>query len=70
MNRTLFSGNAAALPQNKGQEQMRAPAGGISGLSGLSREETEKMFILSLCLLLSQEGTDESVILGLMYLLT
>ncbi len=36
----------------------------------LSREELEKMFILSLCLLLSHEGADRSVILGLMYLLT
>ena len=36
----------------------------------LSGEELEKMFILSLCLLLSHEGADRSVILGLMYLLT
>ena len=33
-------------------------------------EELEKMFILSLCLLLSHEGADRSVILGLMDLLT
>ena len=36
----------------------------------LSSEELERMFILSLCLLLSHEGADRSVILGLMYLLT
>ena len=34
------------------------------------REELERLFILSLCLLLSQEEADPSVILGLMYLLT
>ena len=34
------------------------------------REELERLFILSLCLLLSQEEADPSVMLGLMYLLT
>lgn len=36
----------------------------------MSREETEKMFLLSLFLLLSQENGDEGLLLSLMYLLT
>ena len=36
----------------------------------LNADELEKMFILSLCLLLSHENADRSVILGLMHLLT
>ena len=35
-----------------------------------NREELEKMFLLALCLLLSHEEADQSVIMGLMYLLT
>lgn len=37
---------------------------------GLGEEETEKMFILALCLLLSQENGDEGLTLALLYLLT
>lgn len=37
---------------------------------GLSDDEYEKMFILSLCLLLSKEKGDDSLIFALMYLLT
>jgi hypothetical protein len=33
-------------------------------------EELERLFILSLCLLLAHEEADRSVLLGLMYLLT
>ncbi len=33
-------------------------------------EELEKLFILSLCMLLAHEEADRSVILGLLYLLT
>ena len=36
----------------------------------MDREETEKMFLLSLFLLLSQENGDEGLLLSLMYLLT
>ncbi len=36
----------------------------------LSEEDYERMFILSLCLLLTKEGTDDSLIFALMYLLT
>ena len=46
------------------------PPAGKPATEPLSSEELEKMFILSLCLLLSHEGADHSVILGLMYLLT
>lgn len=36
----------------------------------LTSDDYEKMFILSLCLLLTKEGTDESIVFALMYLLT
>lgn len=36
----------------------------------LTEEETERMFIMSLCLLLSNETGDDELILSLMYLLT
>ncbi len=36
----------------------------------LSEDELEKMFILSLCLLLSYEQCDEEIMLALMYILT
>ena len=38
--------------------------------NGADLEELERLFILSLCLLLSHEAADSSVILGLLYLLT
>jgi hypothetical protein len=40
-----------------------------SAFGNLSGEEYEKMFILSLCLLLTKDGADESLIMALMYLL-
>ena len=46
--------------------EIRRPA----GEGRMDREELERLFLLSLCLLLSQEEADRSVILGLMYLLT
>ena len=54
MNRDLQP--EAAAPEPRGDSQ--------------SREDAERMFLLSLCLLLSNEGADESVILALMYLMT
>ena len=65
MNRTL--GNREEPPL-----QQSGPAGGVPQGKNISlpREELERLFILSLCLLLSQEEADQSVILGLMYLLT
>ena len=36
----------------------------------LSDEDYEKMFILSLCLLLTNDGADDSLIISLMYLLS
>ena len=36
----------------------------------LDAEETEKMFLLALCLLLHQENGDEGLLLAMMYLLT
>ncbi len=41
-----------------------------SVFSELDEDDYEKMFILSLCLLLTREGTDDSLVLALMYLLT
>ena len=38
--------------------------------AALTREETERLFLLSLCLLLSHEDADESVLLALMYLMS
>ncbi len=43
----------------------------LNGVFGnLSADEYEKMFILSLCLLLSKERGDDSLLFALMYLLT
>lgn len=64
MNRSL--GNPSGEPAPK-QADRSEPA---KGIQNMSREELERLFILSLCLLLSQEEADQSVILGLMYLLT
>ena len=36
----------------------------------LDEEETEKMFLLALCLLLHQENGDEGLLMAMMYLLT
>lgn len=65
MNRTLGNREEPPLRQS-------APADGPAHAENrpLPREELERLFILSLCLLLSQEDADQSVILGLMYLLT
>ena len=41
-----------------------------SVFGNLSSDEYEKMFILSLCLLLSKESGDDSLIFALMYLIT
>ena len=46
------------------------PAALRSVFGNLGEEESEKMFILALCLLLSQENGDEGLLLALMYLLT
>ncbi|MBO5395903.1 MAG: hypothetical protein J6A97_03380 [Clostridia bacterium] len=40
-----------------------------SVFGNLSGDDYEKMFILSLCLLLTKDGADESLIMALMYLL-
>lgn len=70
MNRTLFADKGESDLQIKRQEPKKAPAAGGFGFNNMSREELERMFILSLCLLLSHEEADDSIILGLMYLLT
>ena len=47
-----------------------SPPARESGKREMSGEELERLFILSLCLLLAHEEADQSVLLGLMYLLT
>ncbi len=67
MNRSLRPG-AAEIKPAPAPEAHSPPA--REGVAEMDREELERLFLLSLCLLLSQEGADQSVILGLMYLLT
>ena len=54
--------------------EMRQGAGLTASLRNvfghLDEEETEKMFLLALCLLLHQENGDEGLLLAMMYLLT
>ena len=59
MRRDLGAPEPEAPPPPPGREE-----------NGADSEELERLFILSLCLLLSREAADPSVILGLMYLLT
>ena len=66
MNRAF--GGTPPEPPRREPEKKPAPAGGA--LQHMDREELERLFILSLCLLLSAEEADCSVILGLMYLLS
>ncbi len=62
--------------ERRGEERQSAARGqslpfALRNVFGeMSREETEKMFLLSLFLLLSQENGDEGLLLSLMYLLT
>ena len=64
---------AAAVPPAKKQNAARGnplPAALRHVFGEMDREEAEKMFLLSLFLLLSQENGDEGLLLSLMYLLT
>ena len=70
---SVFAETAAA-----GRAVSRNASGEGAGLSAALRnvfgrldgEETEKMFLLALCLLLHQENGDEGLLLAMMYLLT
>lgn len=42
----------------------------MGGFGNLSEDEYEKMFIMALCLLISEEKGEDSLIFALMYLLT
>ncbi len=64
MNRALGNPAEEPAPQPSNRSE---PA---KGIPNMSREELERLFILSLCLLLSQEQAAQRVILGLMYQLT
>ena len=66
-------GAAATVSPAKKQNAARGnplPAALRHVFGEMDREETEKMFLLSLFLLLSQENGDEGLLLSLMYLLT
>lgn len=55
----------------KKERKESAPSALIKNIFGdLSDDDLERMFVLSLCLLLSYERTDEEVILALMYILS
>lgn len=43
---------------------------GVPFLGGLSKDETERLFLLSLCMLLKNENADEEMIAALMYIMT
>ena len=63
-------GSSAGKVKNAARGGFSLPAA-LRGIFGnLGEEETEKMFILALCLLLSQENGDEGLLLSLLYLLT
>ena len=57
-------------PQEQTRPAPPSPPARESGKREMSGEELERLFILSLCLLLAHEEADQSVLLGLMYLLT
>lgn len=76
---------AISYPTEIGSQNQRMKQGAFSGhgknpldlrhaltsvFGNLSSDEYEKMFILSLCLLLSEEREDDSLIFALMYLIT
>ncbi len=60
----------AAGTKNAARGRIGLPTALRNVFGSLGEEETEKMFILALCLLLSQENGDEGLMLALMYLLT
>ena len=62
----------AAVPgaKNAARGSTGLPAALRNIFGSLGEEETEKMLILALCLLLSQENGDEGLTLALLYLLT
>lgn len=76
---------AISYPTEIGSQNQRMKQGAFSGqgknsldirraltsvFGNLTSDEYEKMFILSLCLLLSKEREDDSLIFALMYLIT
>ena len=53
----------------KAQEKNNVTTRFFNVFGKLSREESEKMLILALCLLLSNEQADENLIMSLLYLI-
>ena len=71
--RSRFAAEQMNRSLNAPQEQKREPAGAPVvpfASDTLRREELERLFLLSLCLLLSQEEADRSVILALLYIVS
>lgn len=62
----LPSGNGAVRTNIYG----RSPDRRQSVLGNLTREETERLFLLSLCMLLKSENADDELITALMYIMT
>lgn len=61
---------AEQMRRELGAPEPETPSVPAAAVRHPDAEEAERLFILSLCLLLSHEAADPSVILGLMYLLT
>ena len=72
MNRELHGNDGPFLQTSPSAEiRKQAPVETAVGkISSHNADDTERMFILSLCMLLSSEGADEALIVALMYLLT
>lgn len=70
MNRDLSGGAQPTAQTTQKREPKPVPAHKNDAFAHMDREELEKLFLLSLCLLLSQEEADRDVILALLYLLT
>lgn len=62
----LPSENGAVRTNIYGRSPDRRP----SVLGNLTREETERLFLLSLCMLLKSENADDELITALMYIMT
>lgn len=59
-----------AHPLSQARNSFDFPAALSNAFGNISDEDCEKMLVLSLCLLLTNEHADDSLVLALMYLLT
>lgn len=66
-----FRSHSDAKGSTKKERKESAPSALIKNIFGdLSDDDLERMFVLSLCLLLSYERTDDEILLALMYILS